>query len=90
MPLAAWVWQQEKRMHQAIRHQSLYHLWFHPHNLLDDPETALGALDSIISEASRHIDRGGLENLTMAQLSERLESANRSNRGLRADDAVGS
>jgi hypothetical protein len=72
-PLRAWVTQQIRRLDQASRHRSLFHLWFHPHNLIDDPEQALGGLERILVRASQLSRDGLIENLTMGELTRRLE-----------------
>jgi peptidoglycan/xylan/chitin deacetylase (PgdA/CDA1 family) len=73
MPSGLWVSQQVKRLRHAARHKSLYHLWFHPHNLVADPSLALEALDSILEAVSALRDRGLIENLTMSELVDTLE-----------------
>jgi hypothetical protein len=67
------VTQQIRRLDQASRHRSLFHLWFHPHNLIDDPEQALGGLERILVRASQLSRDGLIENLTMGELTRRLE-----------------
>lgn len=74
LPSSLWVSQQVKRLRHAARHKSLYHLWFHPHNLLEDPLPALEALDSILEAASALRDEGVMENLTMSELVGALEA----------------
>jgi hypothetical protein len=73
LPFQAWVTQQTRRLDQASRHRSLFHLWFHPHNLIDNPEQALRGLERILSRASGLRGDGRIENLTMGELARRLE-----------------
>jgi peptidoglycan/xylan/chitin deacetylase (PgdA/CDA1 family) len=75
MPLSVWGWQQSRRLRHAARNRGLFHLWFHPHNLLDEPETALGTLEKILVTANELRGHGQLDNLTMTDLSDRLESS---------------
>ena len=67
-----WVHQVERRMAQAVRERSLFHLWFHPHNLRDHPEAAFTGLDHLCRTAARWRDRGLLDTVTMGELSGRL------------------
>ncbi|MFV0526926.1 MAG: hypothetical protein ACK5RL_20785 [Acidimicrobiales bacterium] len=72
-----WMRQVERRLDQAVRHGSLFHLWFHPHNLRDRPDVALAALDRIGRAAAAHRDAGRLATLTMSALADRLTDAHR-------------
>jgi peptidoglycan/xylan/chitin deacetylase (PgdA/CDA1 family) len=73
LPFGAWVGQQARRLEQASRHGSLFHLWFHPHNLIDDPEQALSGLGRILTRASELRASGRLDNLTMDGLARMLD-----------------
>ena len=68
-----WLWQAKRRLRQAVRDRSLFHLWFHPHNLTGALDHALVALEVICREAARWRDTGRLDNLTMGALGDRLE-----------------
>ncbi len=67
-----WIRQVERRLDQAVRARSLFHLWFHPHNLRDHPEAAFRALDRICAAAARHRSAGRLDTVTMGGLTDRL------------------
>lgn len=75
LPLRMWVAQQIKRLRHAARHRSMYHLWFHPHNLLDDTGQALAALDSILEAVDELREQGSMVNLTMSGLTSALDGA---------------
>jgi hypothetical protein len=53
----------------------VFHLWFHPTNLADEPERMFAGLRQILVEVSRLRRSGQLEVLTMGQLAERAEAA---------------
>lgn len=72
LPLGIWRSQQTKRLRHAARHRGLFHLWFHPHNLLDQPDRAFDVLEKILMTAKRLRDEGSLDNLTMGDLARRL------------------
>jgi peptidoglycan/xylan/chitin deacetylase (PgdA/CDA1 family) len=69
-----WVRQVERRLAQAVARRSLFHLWFHPHNLRDHPDAFLGALQRVCRAAARHRSRGALDTVTMGALAEQLSS----------------
>ncbi len=72
--LRAWVLQAKRRLHQASRESSVFHLWFHPQNISQDPEVALAALETLLREARHLIDSGRLRNLTMVELASELDA----------------
>ncbi len=67
-----WIRQVERRLAQAVARQSLFHLWFHPHNLRDNPEESFAALERLCAAAARHRAQGDLDTVTMGALTERL------------------
>ncbi len=69
---AGWSWLVKRRMYHAVRTGSLFHLWFHTHNLAPRLDRAETALDSLFSAARELIDAGRMENLTMGQVGDRL------------------
>ncbi|MEZ5409752.1 MAG: polysaccharide deacetylase family protein [Acidimicrobiales bacterium] len=69
---AIWLRQIERRLDQAVRRASLFHLWFHPHNLRADPQAALAGLERLCRAAALHRDRGRLDTVTMGELAGRL------------------
>lgn len=72
-----WIRQVERRLGQAVARRSLFHLWFHPHNLRDRPEESFAALERVCRAAARHRERGVLETTTMAALADRLSTEQR-------------
>lgn len=72
---AAWSYLTRRRLRHAVRTSSLFHLWFHTHNLAGDRMRAQRGLHDLFAEARRFIETGRLENLTMAQLAERMTDA---------------
>lgn len=67
-----WLRQIERRLDQAVRHASLFHLWFHPHNLRADPQAALAGLERLCRAVVRHREQGRLDTVTMGELAGRL------------------
>lgn len=67
-----WIRQVERRLDQAVRQRSLFHLWFHPHNLRDHPRAAFAGLERLCRTASRYRRQGVLETTTMGDLAARL------------------
>lgn len=65
------------RLRQAARHQSVFHMWFHPHNIVGR-SGALQTLERICAAAARLRDAGRLDVVTMGDLGARLEAAHRS------------
>lgn len=72
-PAALWARRPVARLHQAARQRSLFHLWFHPHNVAAAPGRALGALERVCAEAARLRGAGRLEVLTMGDLARHLD-----------------
>ena len=69
-----WIRQVERRLTQATRHRSLFHLWFHPHNFRDHPEASFEAFDRVCRAAVRHRERGLLDTVTMGALAGQLSA----------------
>jgi hypothetical protein len=61
-----------RRLRHAIRTASLFHLWFHSHNLAVDLERSHTAMEDLFRFARAEIDRGRLVNLTMGDMAERV------------------
>jgi glycosyltransferase involved in cell wall biosynthesis/peptidoglycan/xylan/chitin deacetylase (PgdA/CDA1 family) len=74
VPIGLWALVPRMRLRQAARDRSLFHLWFHPYNITDDPERALRGIELISREAARLRERGRLDVLTMGGLAERLDA----------------
>lgn len=70
-----WVRQVERRLQQAVDQQSLFHIWFHPHNLRDHPEASFAALEHICGTAARHRNAGDLRTITMATMADEVVGA---------------
>ena len=68
----AWSMLVRRRLRHATRTSSLFHLWFHTHNLASNQERAHEAMANLFREAHSHIDAGRLENLTMGQVADRM------------------
>ncbi len=68
------VWSRlvRRRLRHAVRTGSLFHLWFHTHNLAPRPERAYVAMGDLFAEARRFIDAGRLENVTMGELAAQI------------------
>ena len=64
-----------RRLRHAVRTSSLFHLWFHTHNLVTHRDRARTALDALFAESRNYIDAGRLDNLTMGRLADRLSSS---------------
>ncbi len=69
---AGWSRLVQRRLRHAIRTQSLFHLWFHSHNLAVDVDRAHTAMEDLFQLARTEIDRGRLVNLTMGDMARRM------------------
>lgn len=63
-----WIRQTERRLDQAVRRRSLFHVWFHPHNFRQRPDASFAVFERLCRAAARHRDRGRLDTTTMGQL----------------------
>lgn len=72
-----WIRQVKRRLAESVARKSLFHVWFHPHDLRDNTETFFRAFERLCAAAAQHRDRGDLETVTMGQLAGQLESARR-------------
>jgi peptidoglycan/xylan/chitin deacetylase (PgdA/CDA1 family) len=90
LPFRSWITQHIHRLDQASRHRSLFHLWFHPHNLIDDPDKALQGLEWILERVDQLRRQEQIENLTMGELALRLDDLGRdTDEPATADDLTG-
>jgi hypothetical protein len=64
------------RMRQAARHRSVFHLWFHPHNIVDEPG-GLATVERICAVAASLRDAGRIDVVTMGALAKRLDEGDR-------------
>jgi len=72
---AGWTRLVQRRLRHAIRTESLFHLWFHSHNLAVDMDRSHKAMEDLFRSARAEIDRGRLVNLTMGDMAERMLAA---------------
>lgn len=72
----SWLAQVKRRMHHAARQGGLFHVWFHPHNLVLGGEQSIEIFGELLAEAAKLRDRGQLETVTMADLAESLVPPN--------------
>lgn len=61
-----------KGLKSAANEKKIFHLWFHPTNMVDEMEKMFGGLEEILQYASNLRDQGDLEFLTMGQICETL------------------
>jgi peptidoglycan/xylan/chitin deacetylase (PgdA/CDA1 family) len=57
-----------KGLHAAIRRGGVFHLWFHPTNLADEPEAMFRGLREILATVEGLVREGRLDVATMADL----------------------
>jgi len=72
IPVKLRVARAHKGLHEAVRRRRIFHLWFHPTDLVERRQSMLDGLRQIFSTATRMRDRGQLDILTMSQLTSRL------------------
>jgi hypothetical protein len=72
LPVAIGARAVSMRVHEAVQSKSLFHLWFHPHNLTEKPKKSLRIMDRLLTNVNRLRDKGRIENLTMGELAARL------------------
>jgi peptidoglycan/xylan/chitin deacetylase (PgdA/CDA1 family) len=73
IPIALRVNKVKKGLRRAVRERQLYHLWFHPFNLVNNTQVWLKGLENIFIEVNRYRDLSLLENLTMGEVAIKLE-----------------
>lgn len=59
----------------AVKKQSMFHLWFHSHNLSGHRGRANRAMDRLFAHARAEIDAGRLRNLTMGEVAAEVLAA---------------
>lgn len=64
-----------RRLEQAARHGSLFHLWFHSHDIAKMPDRALSTLGRVFEVANREREAGRLVNMTMGQVAAAMADA---------------
>lgn len=78
IPVAARVQKAKRGIGEAVAQGKIFHLWFHPFNLVSNKREMLKGLEEILAYASEKRKRGELEILNMGQVAERAEKAIRS------------
>ncbi len=72
LSLRARVIRAKKGIERAVEKKAVFHLWFHPHNACQQTEAFLFVLDNILRLVEKEIQAGRIENLTMAELAEKM------------------
>jgi peptidoglycan/xylan/chitin deacetylase (PgdA/CDA1 family) len=75
IPVSLRVRRARRGLAAAVEQRKVFHLWFHPTNLADEPERMFAGLREILGEVSRLHRTGQLEVLTMGQLAARADAA---------------
>ncbi len=73
IPISLRVDKVKRGLHLAVRKRRLFHLWFHPFNLIENTNIWLRGLENIFIEVNQYRDRGALDNLTMGELARNLK-----------------
>ncbi|MET0157482.1 MAG: hypothetical protein ABW197_05830 [Methyloceanibacter sp.] len=60
------------QMTAAAKTNTLFHLWWHPHNFGADPEANLVFLRQILNRYAILRDRFGMRSLNMSEVAERV------------------
>ena len=74
IPVSLRVQRARKGLQAAVHHRKVFHLWFHPTNLADEPDRMFAGLRRILDEARRLRREGLLDILTMSDLAARAEA----------------
>ncbi len=72
IPISFRVKRAIKGLESAVKKKRIFHLWFHPTNMVDELETMFEGLEEILAHASNLQKNGDLELLTMEQISDRF------------------
>lgn len=70
-----WMRQMRRRLRHAARHGGLFHVWFHPHNLVRGGRRTLDLFEELLAEAAELRDQGRLETLTMGAYADVLSAS---------------
>ena len=62
-----------KGLNKAANEKKIFHLWFHPTNMVDEMEKMFAGLEEILQYASNLRGQGKLDFLTMGQICESLD-----------------
>jgi peptidoglycan/xylan/chitin deacetylase (PgdA/CDA1 family) len=68
IPIGRRVRRAIKGLDAAVRERKVFHLWFHPTNLADEPEKMFAGLRAILTHATDLVDRGVLRIQSMADI----------------------
>lgn len=74
--LGARLWSKviTRRLSHAARNRSLFHVWFHSHDIAKAPDRALRALEHLFQATNRERKAGRLVNLTMGEVAQRMHA----------------
>ncbi len=73
IPIQLRVRKVKQDLRVVVRKHRLFHLWFHPFNLVNNTSVWLKGLENIFVAVCRYRDQGLLDNLTMGELARRLK-----------------
>ncbi len=73
LPVRSRVRKGKRGIRKAIRHHGLYHLWFHPFDLIDDADAIFSGLEELLSYADQLRGKGLLDIMTMSGYARRLK-----------------
>jgi peptidoglycan/xylan/chitin deacetylase (PgdA/CDA1 family) len=68
IPVSRRIQRMQRGLEAAVRQRRVFHLWFHPTNLADEPELMFGALRTTLQQVRRLREQGALEVRTMGEL----------------------
>jgi hypothetical protein len=74
-----------KGLKRAAARKEIFHLWFHPTNMVVEMETMFSGLNEILTHVGQLRKAGVLDVMTMAQISARFEIEGSSSSGFRCD-----
>ncbi|OIO48503.1 MAG: hypothetical protein AUJ32_00405 [Parcubacteria group bacterium CG1_02_40_82] len=78
LPISFRVAKSKSGIKKAVQQKKIFHLWFHPFNIASSPKKLLAGLEKIFSYVNLWREKGSLENLTMGETAEYLNSMNHS------------
>lgn len=74
LPISFRVKKVKSGINSAVKQKQIFHLWFHPFNLASDPEGLLHGLEEIFIYFKKMQSEGLIENMTMAETANYLNS----------------
>lgn len=63
------IWKAQASIRKAVKEKKVFHLWFHPVDLADNSISLLKTLEQILRYAKKEQKKGGLDILSMQQIS---------------------